>query len=254
MSSLHPNHDVVAKLIVEQIPYWESQIELQDEIIAKAENERARLREMIETGKKLAALAGASVPDTQRTLHPRTRTRLAEAKGRRERTWMTEIMAVLANEERGASYDDLKAGIELGPFAERLKQSDKGLYGGVGKLEATGELVKYKGRLFASAAFQAFQTRLAAGEIEDISEVEKARPSPMANEILKYLTENGRPASSREIVDHLKGVEAFAAVVNKNSSSAYNVINRLLNRGEIGKQDGLYHAPGMAQPELLNGE
>lgn len=240
MSSLSPNTDVVAKLVSEQIPYWESQMELQNEIIAKAERERARFQEMIETGKKLADLVGVPVPSSGRNLHPLTRTRLAEARGRREGTWMTEIMRVLADEERGASYDDLKAGIELGAFAERLKQSDKGLYGGVAKLEATGELVKYKGRLFASGAFQTFQARLAAGEIEDITEVEKSRPSPMAEAILSFVFSHG-PAASRDIVDHLRGMHDFEAVVNKNRTSAYNVITRLVDRNQLQKKDGHYY-------------
>lgn len=241
MASIHhPNPDVIAQLISEQIPFWESQLLKQAEIIEKAERERERLKEMIDASMKLAQLAGVKPEGAGRQLHPLTRTRIGEARGRREVTWMTEIMRVLSEEARGASYEDLRAGIELGPLSERLAQSDKGLYGGVAKLEAAGELSKYKGRLFTTGLFADFQQKVLAGEMEDISEVEKARPSPMGDAILYFINANPG-AASRDVVEHLRAMQEFEAVVNKNKTSAYNVLTRLVERRQLLKQDGSYY-------------
>lgn len=259
------DESIFETLVKKDLPHWEGELQRFAEIIKDAEKQQERLRKLIAAGRQLAALGGAitlsneekkeAAPEPQRNLHPLTNQRIAEAGSRREGTWMSHIAYVLSEAPRGVTYDDLRTAIEAGPFGDRLRASDKGMYGGVAKLEASEQLVKYKGHLFHPSHLETFKEKVAAGEEEDINEqAATTRSSPMADAIVTFLNNLGEPATSRQIVDHLKGLEPFSAVVTKNKTSAYNVITRLLNRGEIGKEHGLYFPPGKGLPELSNGE
>lgn len=156
-------------------------------------------------------------------------------------TWMSEISRILSDHADGVTYEDLRAGIDQGPLAERLRQSDKGLYGGVAKLEVRGALIKHNGRLFNPPHHADFIQRVAAGVAEDIlPSSHSTRPSPMADAILSLL--QGRPSGIEggEIVDGLKLNPQFSEVVSKNNTSAYNVLKRMLDRNQIRKDGRTY--------------
>lgn len=166
-------------------------------------------------------------------------------------TWMSEIYRVLSDMDNGGSYEDLREGINLGPLAERLKQSDKGLYGGVAKLEAKGTLVKHNGRLFTEKTHADFLRRLSAGIIADIPVVQVTRPSPIGEAILGFINHHPSGVEGAQIVDELKRNPQFSEVVSKNNSSAYNVLKRMIDRAEIRKEGKLYFP--MSDPESNSG-
>jgi hypothetical protein len=169
-------------------------------------------------------------------------------------TWLTEIARILADEKDGVTYDDLRAGIDLGPLADRLRQSDKGLYGGVGKLEAKRELFKHNGRLFSPENYNDFMRRLKAGLVEDVQyPSQQARPSPIGDAILAFINANPAGVESGQIVDELRRNPAFADVVTRNSTAAYNVLKRLLDRSQIRKEGRLY-LPKENEPPLGGSE
>jgi len=131
---------------------------------------------------------------------------------------------------------DLRAGIDLGPLSERLRTSDKGLYGAMSKLESAGEIVRHNGRMFDPAVLDEFKRRVAAGEIEDVAPpVAPERPSPMGDAIVSFINTHPFGVEGGEIAAHLKSIPQFTSVVTKNKTAAYNVIKRLLDRGKIRK-------------------
>jgi len=158
-------------------------------------------------------------------------------------TWMSEISRLLSDERDGMTYEDLRAGINLGPLAERLKQSDKGLYGGVAKLEARGELTKHNGRLFDPDHHADFLRRVAVGLVEDTPHIsQQTRPSPMAEAIFSLLVVHPSGVDASEIVKNMKDHPQFSEVVSKNKTSVYNVLKRMIDRDQIRKEGKTYFA------------
>ena len=159
--------------------------------------------------------------------------------------WADQIVAALkAGPYQSLSYPDLRAAMMEGPLAENLKESEKGYYNALARLQKGGEIAKEGSRLFTREGLSLYEHARARGEIDE-SFVSSFRPSPMAESILLFVEEEGPYVTAAAIVAHLKADHRFAGVVGRNQTAAYNVLARLIQRGQLVKGDGGYSVPEM---------
>lgn len=138
------------------------------------------------------------------------------------------------------SYEDAKAAVkenaELGPILER---TEKSFHGALGKLEAANRVKRHKGWIFTP---EAYRDAVGSGELEVIAGGNPRR-SPMGEAILKFVGEAPTGATSREVVEHIKGIEEFHDVVERNPTNVYNILSRLVARGQLRKEGSTYFPP-----------
>ena len=132
---------------------------------------------------------------------------------------------------------------------ERLRKSDKGFYHATSRLAQSGEVVRHNGWLFSREAFNEFKSKLNAGEVVDEPAPSSTR-SPVADEVRRFIAEN-RGVQSKDIIAHLSTKPEFNEAIARNSTSAYNVISRLVTRKEILKRDGKFYPPEAGAEEPL---
>jgi hypothetical protein len=62
----------------------------------------------------------------------------------------------------------------------------------------------------------------------------------LSDAILGFVCANPQGVKGAEVVAHLRKTTEFSEAISRNNSGAYNVLNRLLARGEIRKEGRLY--------------
>jgi len=166
-------------------------------------------------------------------------------KSRGEGTWTGVIHNILAKAGRGLTHAELRAEIAKTALADRLEKSDKGFYGGIGKLadQNPPALAKYKGRLFYPPTYEKFMADVAAGkaaDLEDIPQIGNASPFRDAIMDLMRSTFADNGATSAEIIAALKQNPALIGTVQRHPTHTYNVLARLLDHGELTKWNEKY--------------
>ena len=162
-------------------------------------------------------------------------------------TWTQAIIGVVSKALTGISYDDLRAALKRGPAKDR-PWSEKSFHGAMQKLSDQHLIVRYKHHAFSIAAYESFQSELAAGVIEDLPDPTSRQPSKLGDAYKGYLAVNGKGVSSGELIRAAKTDPELAASIAKNKSFPYNVLGNLVSKKEIVKIEGLYYP---ASPALL---
>lgn len=166
---------------------------------------------------------------------------------RQERSpWIHEIKRIVAAADGRISTVDLKAEVLKGSLAERFKESDKGYYHSIARLLKKGELIKHNSWLFQPDSYELFKNETQLVGKDDFTLVRTLAPrvSPMAEAIREIVEKSGDLGiPPGRILEKLKSREEFAAQVEKNNSSAYNVIARMVTRKQIIKRGAHYFAP-----------
>ena len=75
------------------------------------------------------------------------------------------------------------------------------------------------------------------------------RPSPIADAIINIIDGCEDGASGSEIIADLMKDERFSGPVGRNHSSAYNVLARLVDSGQVQKRDRLYYPIHVVMPD-----
>jgi hypothetical protein len=159
--------------------------------------------------------------------------------------WADHVLAALKGGPfQSLTHPDLRAAIMEGPLADNLRESEKGYYNALARLQKSGEVAKEGARLFTREGLSLYKQAKANGEIDE-SFVSSFRPSPMADSILLFVEKEGPYVTAAAIVAHLKADHRFAGVVGRNPTAAYNVLARLIQRGQLVKGDGGYSVPEM---------
>jgi len=129
---------------------------------------------------------------------------------------------------------------ELGP---KLTESDKGFYHAISRLAARGELVKHNGWLFVPDRYKSYMSEVELGlRSDEAAPTHSTRRSPLADAIKRALAEAGEMTSS-EVIDYLIAIPEFEESLTQNKTGAYNVLSRLVGRGELVKDGGTYSLP-----------
>jgi hypothetical protein len=154
-------------------------------------------------------------------------------------TWTSVLLSIVGEYPEGVTYSDLRERIQATPLGEKLKETDKSFYGGLGKLEAAGALKRHGGRAYSAAAFARIQELIASGKRDELPPAKSGgHRSPIGDAIVEFLKDKPAGAKSAVIVAHLKSLDApFVQSVHRNDTVAYNVLARLTRYGTLRKND-----------------
>jgi hypothetical protein len=160
-------------------------------------------------------------------------------------TWTSIIHNILEEAGRGLTHPELRTELEKTVMAERLAKSDKGFYGGIAKLadQKPPLLIKYKGRLFDPPVYRQFIDDVSAGKVPDLEDLPQiGNASPFRDAIMDLMksrfADDG--VSSADLIAALKENPALAGTVQRHPTHTYNVLARLLDRGELTKWNEKY--------------
>lgn len=204
-----------------------------DETIADLQARRQRYGQLIELARTLINESPSPiVPDANPVAKPSLPARLKKGGHRRkEDTWKAAVEVIVKAHPEGIKYDKIK---ELVP--ERLKSqlvqfpAAKGLYTALRILEAQKAVVRVKGSAFTPKGYEAYRQKLGAGLVTEITT--GRRGSPIEDAVLVFLEKAG-PSKAASIRADLITYEGFGPSILRNSSAMYNVLKRLVDRGEI---------------------
>ena len=164
--------------------------------------------------------------------------------GVRRGSWPEELARIFDELKRPLTYERLKEEAEQGHLKYEYAKSDKGFYHAVARLQQRGYLTKYKGWLFRTSDLKAHMADVEAGKVADVKDLTMgtARPSPMGDAVQELLKARPQGALGGEILAYLKADVRFAEALGRNATGSYNVLARLVSRGEIRKDGKTYFA------------
>ena len=229
-----------------ELQRWRVERDRLESVIAKLHGQKEAIDRLIAAAEKLVDTTEAGALHhpiaAAKTEFPKPKLGVRSSGGRKKPrllSWTGTILSILDRYDRGASYDQLKEEIGKTRLAGRLAQSDKGFYGGVAKVADRNELVKHKGWLFSRGNFDRLQRAIRDGREDDVEElVTPARGSPMGNEVLRVVrSAHPRGVPTSEVIERLREHPDFGASVRKNATAGYNVLARMVKRGELLKDE-----------------
>lgn len=164
--------------------------------------------------------------------------------GGRRGSWPEELVRIFDEQKGPLTYERLKEEAEQGPLNYEYAKSDKGFYHAVARLQQRGYLTKYKGWLFRTSDLQSHLTDVEAGKVADVKDLTLGtmRHSPMGDAVQDFLMARVQGALGGEVLAYLKADVRFAEALGRNATGSYNVLARLVSRGEIRKEGKIYFA------------
>ncbi len=160
------------------------------------------------------------------------------ADGEEATTWPKLILDILARDESGMTYVDIREAIMQTSMAENLQRSPNSFFNTVKRLERTKKIERRGKRLFlthASAPIQPRQERPKNG-------------APLF--VMKVLKNTGRPMSAGQMIQAIKDHPDCPGHLISKVQPIYTAISRLYTDGEIKRtNDKRYYLPGDGVPE-----
>ena len=156
-------------------------------------------------------------------------------------SWPVELLKIFETKAGPLSYEQLKAEVDSGHLKGELSKSEKGFYHAISRLMKRNQLTKYKGWLIRPEDLATIKSMVEIGFRADLPEASTARVSPMGEAIKAFLAGKPQGVGGGEIIAHLKLDDRFRETLLRNATGGYNVISRLLERGEITKDGKLYY-------------
>jgi hypothetical protein len=153
-----------------------------------------------------------------------------------ETGWTATMLGILTQADRPMAYAELKAEIMKTPLATKLARTDKSFYGGLLKLEQRKQAIRQNGRVATVAAHERFMRDVAAGLVKEEPPIRNTggdRTSPAKAALLEILRREVEGASAADIVNEL--TPKLDLKTRNNKTAVYNLIARLLKRGELVK-------------------
>lgn len=167
----------------------------------------------------------------------------------RDKSWTATIEKIALRADRGLEYSELREEIGKTHLAAKLKKSDKGFYGAIGKLAERDAIFKHNGRVFSPGAYKRFMADVADGRVQDINySAHFGRGSPNKTAIKEILSQCPDGATTGEIVDTLLNNPPAHLDVSKNKNSLYNLLSNMHRDDELIKRGDRYYL-STAQPD-----
>jgi hypothetical protein len=157
-----------------------------------------------------------------------------------EVTWTSFIEDYVTSVNRPVDYPELREAISKSVLGPRLAASDKSFYASLQKLADRRVIVRKEGWVFSPSAYDDYVKKVAAGEIEELAPSSN-RGSRIGHEIMKFISSRPEGVSARDIVEHMKGIDEFRGPVERNSTSVYNPLAKLVRREEVRKEGTTYY-------------
>lgn len=157
------------------------------------------------------------------------------------KTW-TAVMETILQKAGRISYDGMKTEVAKTPLAKKLAKTDKSFYGAISKLAENKSLVKHNGWLFSPMAHAKLMEDISAGLAidEKAPDQNAAHQSPFGDAIKTFMADKREGVTSAEIIGELRKMPEFSVTIERHKTHAYNVLSRLVDKGELVKGGGKY--------------
>jgi hypothetical protein len=152
----------------------------------------------------------------------------------------------------GLPYAELRSAVLASPLGPKLIQSDKGYHNALSRAAQAQEIIRDHGRVFTPAAFQRFMAAVERGEASTTVPQPIAH-SPMGEAILKIVGANPGKLNGKGVIGELRKDAEFNAALTPHETGAYNIIARLVRRGQIIRRDDGLILPGRNFPRDIAG-
>jgi DNA-binding PadR family transcriptional regulator len=153
-------------------------------------------------------------------------------------TWTSEVLLLVQEAAEGyVSYVDMKSSIAKGPLGPALEQSDKSFYGALLKLENQGLLVRHNAHAFTPEAYSEHIEEVKAGRRRDVRPQHAAGIAPLTDAVLEILSLSSGGMTAKQIIGALLENDDVKASVERNNTSAYNVLARLVKQHRVIKNE-----------------
>jgi hypothetical protein len=239
----------------EMIAVWEAECGRIDEEIAVLQGQRDAYRAMIKgaqalfpfthrIGRPPDSVGAGFLPVAQSLGDDAPRRRGRPRKSAVPQTW-TAVMEDILKRLGRSSYDEMRTEIGKTHLAEKLEKTEKSFYGAIGKLAGSGLLIKHNGWLFSPEAYAQLLKDIEAGTAVDerAHSHNSAHQSPFGDAIKEFMNTKPEGALSSDIISELRKTPEFLDTIEKHKTHAYNVLSRLVDRGELVKGGGRYFPP-----------
>lgn len=208
---------------------WRAEVASIDHEIYKLTERKHGLNQRISAAETLFGLMSGELPAN------------AEPKRKYGRQTFVEVVRTAVIEAGRITSADLRKAVEDSALGSKLAESDKGFYHALARLSERGTIKRHRGWYFSAKAFHEHEEAMKAGA-PDVEEVGAVKKSPMAEEIASFVSLMGR-AKSSEILAHLLSRPEFRETLTANPTGAYNVMSRMVSRGELIKTEGRVYLP-----------
>ena len=148
----------------------------------------------------------------------------------RKGAWMTAIHQIAKDHPGGISYEAAKALLPTALQEQLSRGNTKAFYGSLRRLERDKELVRFNSHIFTPEGFVEFEKSPNYASLS--KKGSPNRGSPIGNAVKEFIAENG-PSKALAIKEHLCRTPEFRKPLMRNSSALYNVLKRLVDRGEL---------------------
>lgn len=191
-------------------------------------------------GEKLSEAGSAMVAQSQNAKETKPRRakklpRLVKVGGKLV-SFASEIKKVVDPAPLGVSYDAIKEAVLSGHLGEKMRQNPKGFYTAIARLGNEG-YVKHKGHLFKQEHFEALMNDVNMGLVDDIEGEQISRKPSMVDAVLAVINDASTGLAPKDVIDAL----SERTEIESSKSNVYNALGRLLERGQLTKDDGLYY-------------
>lgn len=241
-------------LTLEQIELWRGDVRRFDDEISRLQAERDSRLKLIEAGEVLlAALPVLSVSQSRPSaVVQQEEAAPPEKQVRRKRrygwlTWHDVIVAAVARADMGLTYAELRGEVSKSELGHKLDESDKGYHNALSRAAAGGEIVKDHGRVFTPEAFKRFMEAVEAGDAST-TVPQPIIHSPMGEAILSIVAKCPGELNGKGVIRELRKDPEFNAALTPHETGAYNIIARLVRRGQIVRRDDGLLTPGKNFP------
>lgn len=209
------------------------------------------LPEPARLGRGLSALlgdyAGAKEPSAKKE-------RIAHNKppkgGEPKVTWVAAVTAWVASTPAGMTHAELKSQMLSTEWGPKFRESEKGYYNALSRLQNRGVIKKHGNRLYTAEALDNYLKAVAQGRITEKPEAIIGSYSPMGEAVLDIVYRSRfKGVRAPDIVAELQNDVEFKATLTPHRTGAFNIIARLVRRKQIVKG-----ADGICFPGPLIGE
>ncbi|QDX26577.1 hypothetical protein FPZ54_11460 [Sphingomonas suaedae] len=162
-------------------------------------------------------------------------------------TWKAVVLPAVGEAEMGLTYAELRSAVAASPLGSKLDASDKGYHNAISRLAGDGLIIRDHGRVFTPEAFDRFMAAVERGEASTTVPQPLAH-SPMGEAILRIVSAQPGLLNGKGVIRELKKDPEFNAALTPHETGAFNIIARLVRRGQIVRRDDGLIQPGKNFP------
>lgn len=262
MNGTEPSASKGVVLTVEDVGRWKGELRRNRETIARLTADSDKLEERLkaaaifldvdavpESDGAVAVTPDQPIEDANSVPAPRRKRRKASG----EPSWADIIWEAVEPAELGVTYAEMRTFALASALGAKLQESDKGYHNAISRLAKDESIIRDHGRLFTPAAYRRFLKAVEAGEASTTVPQPLAY-SPMGEAILRIVKDHPGELNGKGVINELRKDPEHNATLTPHETGAYNIIARLVRRGQIVRRDDGLILPGRNFPREIEGK